>query len=77
MIANFDFCRLNLQVFVTKWHGGVSILLIGDGGHVSNNSRIFIKVVDRDMLNERRRLGYREVTAYRSIGSCCYSWIKK
>ena len=56
--------------------GGVSRVLIGDGGHVSNNSRIVIKVVDGDILNGRRRMRYRKVTAYRSIGSCCYSWIK-
>ena len=62
---------------MTKWHGGVSRVLIGDGGHVSNKWRIVNKVVDGDMLKGRRRMGYREVTAYRSIGSCCYSWIKK
>ena len=56
-------------------HGGVSKVLIGDGGHVSNNSRTVIKVIDGDVLNVRRRMGYREVTAYRDIGSCCYSWI--
>ena len=42
--------------------GCVSRVLIGDGGHVSNNSRIVMKVVDGDMLNGRRRMGYREVT---------------
>ena len=73
MIASFDFCRLNLRVSVTKWHEGVSRLLTGDGGQVSNSSRIVIKVIDGDMFYGRRRIGYREVTAYRSIGSCCYN----
>ena len=57
--------------------GDVSRVMIGDGRHVSNNSGIVIEVVDGDMLNGRRRMRYREVTAYRSIGSCCSSWIKK
>ena len=47
--------------------GGVSRVLIGDGGHVSNNSGIVIKFVDKDMLNGRRRMRYREVTAYRLL----------
>ena len=46
---------------MTKLHGGVSRVLIGDSGHASKNSRIVIKVVDGDMLNGRRRMGYREV----------------
>ena len=54
---------------MTKWHGGVSGVLIENGRQVSNNSRIVIIVVDGDMLNGRRRMGYKEVTAYRSIGS--------
>ena len=64
MIASFDFCRLNLQVFVTKWHGGVSRVLIGDGGMFPTTRESLFKVVDGDMLNGRRRMRYRVVTAY-------------
>ena len=56
---------------------GVPRVLTGDCGQVSNSSSNVINVVDGHMLYRSQKMGYREVTAYRSVGSYCYSWIKK